>query len=557
MAPEAAPVFSQAAATVNAALSPCRRKPSLAGREPGQLIAQREIPVDASLLTGARMFRILYTTSGVDENDVQASCGLVLLPTTRQRNQVVAWAHGTVGVHQSCQPSNDPTRFLSGGAIRYGTGPLAVDGSPSQGIWQGLMDEGRMVTATDYYSGLGQSADHQQHYVAGVPAGAAVLDSVRAGIALARRVADTEKPTWRVALWGASQGGHAALWAGQLARDYYRQTALPDQPTIKQVGVVAAVPASSFVATKRRTPTVVGRHSTASTGAGARDSRRLVGRHLADLDMHAALETIGDLRLGATGPILFSQVMTSWARYAVQGNPGRAAAFPGFPRGVRPEIEKVLTGPSDGNGVATANQVVQQCLNQQTFPSLIALTQRFLTDPAANAFFVEPVWGKPDSQGVWEGQLDRTCLSGDGGKGLQKWCRWLAYNMPGPEGVNPFPKIPRKSDGSYAPVLIGQGMDDTLIYCQHPDPTVPPARDCMSRQLYDAFRSHRGMCRTTNLQLDLFAATPSSPASHLSTMYQLADNGKAGYVGSPMDDFLSAAFAGKVTAGCSAEVLNR
>ena len=204
---------------------------------------------------------------------------------------------------------------------------------------------------------------------------------------------------------------------------------------------------------------------------------------------------------------------------------------------------------------AGARSLVVECMAVN--PELIALTQRFLTDPAANAFFVEPVWGKPDSQGVWEGQLDRTCLSGDGGKGLQKWCRWLAYNMPGPEGVNPFPKIPRKSDGSYAPVLIGQGMDDTLIYCQHPDPTVPPARDCMSRQLYDAFRSHRGMCRTTNLQLDLFAATPSSPASHLSTMYQLADNGKAGYVGSPMDDFLSAAFAGKVTAGCSAEVLNR
>lgn len=537
--PATAGVTASAVAAINAAESPCRTKPDLSGRKPGQLIAQRELTVDPTLLQGARMFRILYTTTGVDERKVQASCGLVLMPEKAQKNQIVAWAHGTVGVHQSCQPSNDPAQFLQNGAIKYGpvVGPPDADGSPLNGIWQGLIDEGRMVTATDYYSGLGQSAKYQQHYVAGVPAGAAVLDSVRAGITLAKKVANREKSSWHLALGGASQGGHAALWAAQLARKYYNVTALKNQPPIKPVGVMANVPASSFVATES-------------------DPKSLVGRHLADLDMHAALVEIGALKLGATGPILFSQVMASWTDYAQEATPGKKSTFPGYPRTVKPQIDKVLTGAAEGGGVATAETVSRQCINNSTLTTLAAETNRFLDDPAANAFFVQPVWGQPDSQGVWQGQLDRTCLEDTGRKGLQKWCRWLEYNMPGPEGINPFPKLPRKADGSYAPILIGQGMDDTLIYCQDDGLSIPAARDCMSRQLYDDFKA-AGVCRSTGVSLDLVAVGPTSPASHLSTMYQLADNGSAAYSGSRMDTFINKAFAGKVKSGCSAQVVNK
>lgn len=525
------------AAPINAGKSPCRQQPDLTGRKPGQLLAKREVPVDPTMLTGARMFRVLYTTTGVDESKVQATCGLVILPTGKKKNQVVAWAHGTVGVHQSCQPSNDPSTFLNLGPITYGTGPDAVHGSPRDGILQGLVDQGRMITATDYYSGLGQSADHQQNYIAGVPAGAAVLDSVRTGIKLAKQVAGTDRSSWRLAIWGASQGGHSAMWAGQLARAYFRKTPLRNQPDIKQVGVVATVPASSFVATST-------------------SPKSLVGRHLADLEMHRPLQYIGGLGVGAAGPILFSQVMTSWAKYAAAGDPPRNALFPGYPRGVRPQLDKVLTDTSAGGGATTAQSAVQFCVNEQGLVPLAQLTQRFLTDPAANAFFVQPVWGEPDQQGVWQGRLDRTCLNDSTAKGLQKWCRWLAYNMPGPEGVNPFNKIPRKADGSYAPVLIGQGMNDTLIYCQNPGTSVPAPGDCMARQLYDSLHTNK-ICRSTRIQLDLFAFTPQSPASHLSTTHQLADNGHAAYAGSPMDTFLKNAFAGNVRSGCSARVVNK
>lgn len=539
-------VTATAGAAINQALSPCRNKPDLSGRKPGQLLRHRELPVDPSLLRGARMFRILYTTTGVDERKVQASCGLVLMPEKGHRHQVVAWAHGTVGVHQTCQPSNNPTRFLQNGAIKYGptVGPLTADGSPLKGIWQGLINEGRMVTATDYYSGLDQSVRYQQHYVAGVPAGAAVLDSARAGVTLARKLetkhrksaGQADKP-WRMALWGSSQGGHAALWAGQLARKYLATTGPKRQPLLKPVGVMAVVPASSFVATKSDPPS-------------------LVGRHLGDLAMHAALVEIGPLKLGATGPILFSQVMATWADYAQEGAPAKNAAFPGYPRGIRPQLDKVLTGPQDGGGVATAETVSRQCITSDTLQTLAAETNRFLQDPATNAFFVQPVWGQPDASGVWQGQLDETCLNDPDRKGLQKWCRWLEYNMPGPEGRNPFPKLPRKADGSYAPLLIAQGMDDTLIYCQSDGFAVPAARDCMSRQLYDNFRS-AGICRSTGAQLQLLAKTPTSPAGHLTTLYQIADNGNAAYSGSPADTFLSQAFAGNVDKGCSARVINK
>ncbi len=128
--------------------------------------------------------------------------------------------------------------------------------------------------------------------------------------------------------------------------------------------------------------------------------------------------------------------------------------------------------------------------------------------------------------------------------------------MPGPDGINPFPKVPRKANGSPAPVLIAEGMDDTLIYCQNDNATVPAARDCMARQLYDSLAAKK-TCKASSVQLSLFAKTATSPASHLSTTFQLADNGNAAYRGSPMDRFLNQIFGNKVRSGCSAKVLNR
>jgi len=68
----------------------------------------------------------------------------------------------------------------------------------------------------------------------GVSEGRAVLDSVRAAIALPRSGASN-----RFVVWGHSQGGHAALYTGQLAKSY--------APELKLLGVAAAAPATYLI----------------------------------------------------------------------------------------------------------------------------------------------------------------------------------------------------------------------------------------------------------------------------------------------------------------------
>jgi alpha-beta hydrolase superfamily lysophospholipase len=73
-----------------------------------------------------------------------------------------------------------------------------------------MLQQGYVVAATDY-PGLGTSGPHP--YLVGLSEGRAALDSVRA----ARSMAGSDSA---FAVWGHSQGGHAALYAGILAANY-------------------------------------------------------------------------------------------------------------------------------------------------------------------------------------------------------------------------------------------------------------------------------------------------------------------------------------------------
>ena len=84
------------------------------------------------------------------------------------------------------------------------------------------------MAATDY-PGLGSMGTHP--YLIGVTEAHAVLDSVRA----ARELPDA-KARDRFIVWGHSQGGHAALFTGELAASY--------APDLRLVGVAAAAPAT-------------------------------------------------------------------------------------------------------------------------------------------------------------------------------------------------------------------------------------------------------------------------------------------------------------------------
>jgi uncharacterized membrane protein HdeD (DUF308 family)/alpha-beta hydrolase superfamily lysophospholipase len=189
------------------------KPPSTVPRRPGVLL--RSEPFTRGIPKQWRAWRILYTTTR-DANVPAIASGLVIasddLPAGPR--PVIAWAHGTTGVASQCAPSLLPSRWNA-------------DVIP--GVNQALR-RGWVIVATDYV-GLGTSGPHP--YLIGQGEARSVLDSVRA----ARQMPQL----WlqrRTVVWGHSQGGHAALWAGILAPTY--------APDVNVIGVAALAPASDL-----------------------------------------------------------------------------------------------------------------------------------------------------------------------------------------------------------------------------------------------------------------------------------------------------------------------
>jgi fermentation-respiration switch protein FrsA (DUF1100 family) len=173
--------------------------------EPGDLLRWEE--VDAGV-AGARAWRVLYLSESVQGDPIAVS-GLVAAPAGSDRDRpVLSWAHGTTGLADACTPSKDPTSI-----------DLAAP----------FLTEGWVVAATDY-EGLGTPGLHP--YVAGVSEGRGTLDAVKAARQLPTGAGTT------TVLWGHSQGGHAALFAHQLAEVW--------APELDVVGTVAGAPATEL-----------------------------------------------------------------------------------------------------------------------------------------------------------------------------------------------------------------------------------------------------------------------------------------------------------------------
>jgi pimeloyl-ACP methyl ester carboxylesterase len=183
-------------------------------------------PVRAEALTGAalppgtRGWRLLYTTTRADGAPAVTS-GIVVVPTGRHGPlPVVVWAHGTTGVAAACAPSlrRDP----------YGIGAPMLDAAAARG-WA--------VVAPDY-PGLGVRGPSP--YLVGRGEGRAVLDAVRAARLLPARFRAGARLSPRTVVWGHSQGGNAALWAGVLAPAY--------APGLRLAGVAAVSPVADLTA---------------------------------------------------------------------------------------------------------------------------------------------------------------------------------------------------------------------------------------------------------------------------------------------------------------------
>lgn len=183
----------------------------LAPGDPGDVIAVQEV---TGLEVDATVLRVLYHSESIAGADIAVS-GVIAVPRTPAPDggrPVLSWAHGTTGIADKCAPSKDP----AGAGI---------------GLIAPFLERGMAFVATDY-EGLGTPGRHP--YIAGESEGRGVLDIVRAARALGDRVGASD----RVVVWGHSQGGHAALFANQIAADY--------APELDLAGTVAGAPPSQL-----------------------------------------------------------------------------------------------------------------------------------------------------------------------------------------------------------------------------------------------------------------------------------------------------------------------
>jgi len=184
--------------------------------QPGDLL--RAEPIVAP--EGVIAWRILYRSTGLAGAPVVVS-GTVFAPDAKPPSDgfpVVAIGHNTTGIAPACGPSLDPFTPLPGADAAF---------YPEQA--EPFVDAGVAVVATDY-RGLG-AADGVHPYLVGEAAAYDVLDAARAAPHV-----DGLRLRSETILWGHSQGGHAAAWAGQKAADY--------APEIDIVGVALAAPAA-------------------------------------------------------------------------------------------------------------------------------------------------------------------------------------------------------------------------------------------------------------------------------------------------------------------------
>jgi alpha-beta hydrolase superfamily lysophospholipase len=179
---------------------------------PGSIIRSEAIPSYGQLPEGAKAYRILYHSQSLTGTDIAVS-GIAVVPggTPPARGfPIVSWAHGTVGLAVQCAPS----------ILGFGSIPLL----------DSLLRRRAIVVATDY-EGLGTPGPDP--YLIGQSEAEGVLDAARSARALVGASASNT-----VIIVGFSQGGQAALFAGQMAQTYAPELFVP--------GVAAVAPVTSL-----------------------------------------------------------------------------------------------------------------------------------------------------------------------------------------------------------------------------------------------------------------------------------------------------------------------
>ena len=160
---------------------------------------------------------MLYRSTGYDGKPTAVS-GTVVVPDGKPPpggRKVIAYTHGTVGVASNCAPS----------LVKGLAQPLFYEGGGA------LLRAGYVIAASDY-QGLGTPGPHP--YLVGASEAMNELDAVRAARNLTQAHASAD-----FAVWGHSQGGHAALFTGQIAPSY--------APELHLFGVAAGAPVPNLI----------------------------------------------------------------------------------------------------------------------------------------------------------------------------------------------------------------------------------------------------------------------------------------------------------------------
>ena len=182
--------------------------PGAESRPPGTLVRVQEMAGQSNATT--TVYRVVYWTIDRRDRPVRAT-GAVRVPKAappEAGTAIGAWDHGTTGLAPQCAPSR--------GGAGYPSGFLPVN----------------VPIAIPDYIGLGP--DGELHaWLAGVSEARATVDLVRATTRLPNVRSNGD---WWVA--GHSQGGHAALFTGELAGSY--------APEMDLQGVVAVAPGTEL-----------------------------------------------------------------------------------------------------------------------------------------------------------------------------------------------------------------------------------------------------------------------------------------------------------------------
>jgi hypothetical protein len=132
--------------------------------------------------------------------------------------------------------------------------------------------------------------------------------------------------------------------------------------------------------------------------------------------------------------------------------------------------------------VKSSAETVKFCSSEQL---LLGLTVAKYRNPDSDRLLQAPFAGAK-TRGVWKSAFDVTCSKSTGlSRPARNVCAWLQFNTIGPNGLNPYPKLPTNNAGELVPIHLVHGTDDHTVWCVDSAGAVEP-RNCLTAQFYES-----------------------------------------------------------------------